>query len=218
MNYPHLDRLRRPFLLATFLLLAALLAPAWAGAAGERVIIRGVPAVQQARNLSCEYAAAYAVTLFWGNPVTEGMFIREVPENANPHLGFRGNIDGPSGGLTDYGIYAEPLVPVLERNGYQATAFYNDTARFKANIRAGNPVVVWLTTGRDIERPVYTRTVVGASFKLVPWEHAVVVYGFDDYGVRLMDVGNGQYYYTDWSSFLRRWSYFDKMSLVIQPH
>jgi hypothetical protein len=32
-----------------------------------------------------------------------------------------------------------------------------------------------------------------------------------------MDVGNGKYYYTDWTSFLRRWSYFDQMSLVIVP-
>lgn len=34
-------------------------------AAGDHAYIRGVPSVKQKYNLSCEYAAAYAVTKFW---------------------------------------------------------------------------------------------------------------------------------------------------------
>jgi uncharacterized protein YvpB len=186
-------------------------------AAGDHAYIRGVPAVKQKYNLSCEYAAAYAVTKFWGNPITENEFLRAVPRNPNPHVGFRGNIMGPIGGLTDYGIYAEPLVPLIEANGYEATVFYGGVDRLKANLRAGNPVVVWLTTGRNIYRKVYTYTYAGESFTLVPGEHALVAYGYDRGGLQVMDVGNGKYYYTDWTSFLRRWSYFDQMSLVIVP-
>ena len=33
----------------------------------------------------------------------------------------------------------------------------------------------------------------------------------------LMDVGDGNYYLTPWNSFLRRWGYFDQMTLVIRP-
>ncbi|MGA7732053.1 MAG: hypothetical protein WCD37_12375 [Chloroflexia bacterium] len=51
----------------------------------------------------------------------------------------------------------------------------------------------------------------------MPGERAVVVYGYDGSGVYVMDVGDGGFYYTDWSSFLRRWSYFDQMALVITP-
>lgn len=32
-----------------------------------------------------------------------------------------------------------------------------------------------------------------------------------------MDVGDGGRHFTEWVSFLRRWSYFDKMSLLIHP-
>ncbi len=191
--------------------------PQAAQAARDSANIRGIPSVKQQYNLSCEYAAAYAVTKFWGKSVTEGQFLRTIPRNPNPHLGFRGNIMGPIGGLTDYGVYAEPLVPVLEANGYTATVFYGGQDRLKANLRAGSPVVVWLTTGRNIYRKVYTASDGRDSFVLVPGEHAVVAYGYDNGGLNIMDVGNGQFYYTDWTSFLRRWAYFDQMSLVIQP-
>lgn len=192
--------------------------PAPAAASGSAVVIRNFPAVQQWYSLSCEYAAAAAVTLYWDldNVVSQRDFMREVPRSPNPHWGFRGNINGPIGGITHYGVYAEPLVPVLERHGYDATVFYGDLGRLKANLRSGNPIVVWTTTGRQ-ERPLYTGTYQGARFRLVPGEHAVVAYGYDGYGVYVMDVGDGNYYHPDWASFLRRWSYFDQMALVITP-
>jgi uncharacterized protein YvpB len=107
-------------------------------------------------------------------------------------------------------------VPVLERYGYQASVYYNDQARLLATLRSGTPVVVWLTSGQATRTPV-TRTVAGASFKLVPGEHALVVYGYDSTGVNVMDVASGTYQQIAWASFLRRWGYFDEMMLVITP-
>lgn len=202
---------------ATMLVIgAALLTAQPAAAHPGQALIKGFPVVKQWYSLSCEYAAAAAVTLYWGTLVSQNDFLREVPAHPNPHRGFRGNIYRPFGGIEDYGVYAEPLVPVLERRGYEAAVFYNDEARLTANLQAGNPVVVWLTVGRQA-RPVYTRTVDGETFQLVPGEHTVVVYGYDSDGVLMMDVGNGTAYRTPWDSFLRRWSYFDKMALVIRP-
>ena len=191
--------------------------PHVARASPTEAMIRGFPSVTQWYSLSCEYAAAAAVTLYWGDVVSQRDFIREIPKHPNPHVGFRGNIHGPHGGVRDYGIYAEPLVPVLQRRGYGATVFYGGVSRLKANLAAGNPVVVWITTGRYVERPVYRFNHEGETFKLVPYEHTVVAYGYDDDGIHLMDVGDGEFYYTEWSSFLRRWSYFDQMALAIYP-
>ena len=204
------------------LLLAAILPTfAWwqtARAGEDAYIIDGIPSVTQWYSLSCEYAAAATVTLYWGNLVSQKDFIAEIPQNPNPHVGFRGDIDGAFGWIDDYGIYAEPLVPVLERRGYKATVFYGtDVERLEANIRAGNPAVVWLTVGKYEERLEYWEEYEGQKFKLVPYEHALVMYGYDDYGVYLMDVGNGGFYHTEWDSFLRRWGYFDGMTLIIQP-
>lgn len=183
----------------------------------DAVIIENMPSVKQWYNLSCEYAAAAAVTLFWGEGlVSQTDFIREVPKSPNPHRGYRGNINGPHGGVKDYGVYAEPLVPVLEAYGYDATVFYGGAGRLKAEIDEGHPIVVWMTTGQDARRSVY-QTYKGERFKLVPSEHTVVVYGYDDDGVYIMDVGDGSKYYTTWNSFLRRWGYFDGMALLIHP-
>jgi len=199
---------------ALVLLSVALLGPAVVHAAPSQVPVAAFPSVQQWYNLSCEYAAAAAVTLYWGPVVSQRTFLQEVPANPNPHEGFRGDINGPIGGLQDYGVYAEPLVPVLARHGYQEIPFYRDPARLKAELRAGHPVVVWITTGQG-PRPIYTASYLGASFRLVPHEHAVVAYGYDGDGIDLMDVGNGRYYHTAWASFLRRWGYFDDMALLI---
>jgi uncharacterized protein YvpB len=192
--------------------------PQRASAAGDAVIIDGIPSVEQWYNLSCEYAAAATVTLYWGNLVSQSDFIRDVPISPNPHMGFRGDINGPFGGLNDYGIYAEPLAKVVENHGYDATVFYgNDVKRLEANIEAGNPAVVWLTVGKYDEQPAYYKQLDGQTFKLVPHEHAVVAYGYDDAGIYLMDVSDGGFYHTEWDSFLRRWGYFDGMTLIIRP-
>ncbi|MDQ2810170.1 MAG: C39 family peptidase [Chloroflexota bacterium] len=195
---------------------AGLFVPRAVQAAPAPVLITGFPSLRQSYSLSCEYAAAEAVTRYWGKVVTQEHFMSEVPTNPNPHLGFRGNIYAAFGGITNYGVYPEPLVPVLEQNGYQAAGYYGDQARLEASLRAGNPVVVWLTSGRQ-ERPLYTGASAGATFRLVPGEHTAVAYGYDSSGINLMDVGNGGYYHTDWASFLRRWGYFDSMMLVITP-
>src|SRR5690348_16651771 len=77
----------------------AVLWPSVAHAAPVSVRIAGFPAVHQWYHLDCEYAAAAAVTLYWGRLVSQRTFLREVPHDPNPHHGFRGNINGPFGGI-----------------------------------------------------------------------------------------------------------------------
>ncbi len=187
-----------------------------AAAAPARAYIHGFPAVEQWYSLSCEYAAAAAVSLYWGRLVSQRDFLREVPSSPNPHLGFRGNIYGEWGGTRDYGVYAEPLVPVLQARGYHVDVFYGGVSRLKSELAAGHPVVVWMT-GRRAAQPVTYGTYQGATFKLVPYEHATVAYGYDGGGVWIMDVGNGLRYYYSWGHFIARWDYFDEMALVLTP-
>jgi len=183
----------------------------------DAIMIDGVPSVLQWYSLSCEYAAAATITLYWGNLVSQSDFMREVPQHPNPHKGFRGDINGPHGWIDDYGIYAEPLVPVLEARGYKAAAVYGDVEQLKAEIDQGYPLVAWITTGRYTPRPAYWENDGERDFKLVPYEHAIVVYGYDSDGVYAMDVGTGDFVHTEWESFLMRWNYFGGMMLTIHP-
>jgi uncharacterized protein YvpB len=180
----------------------------------DQASISGMPAVKQQHSLSCEYAAASAVTRYWGQPVSEADFITEIGGAINPHFGYRGDIDGSWGGTTDYGVYAEPLVPVLERHGYKARTYYGSPAWLKGELKAGHPVVIWMTgQAGQYERQYISYQ--GSRFSVTPYEHAVVAYGYDHTGVKLMDVGKGIYTTLNWVEFVARWSYFDQMALVI---
>ncbi len=180
--------------------------------------LRAMPVMQQSLPLSCEAAAVSIATAYWGNQVSEWVFIENIPQNPNPHLGFRGNITGAFGGTTDYGVYAEPFQSVLSNYGFSSDLFYaNGNANFlKAQIEQGRPVIVWMTNMASVQTRTY-ETVNGQRFALVPQEHAVVVYGYDANGVSVADPGDGSYRQFTWNDFMRSWGYFDGMSLVVYP-
>lgn len=189
---------------------------ATAGAAGlpASYQIKGVPVYAQLHNLSCEYAAAKMVTAYWGDMVPESQFIANIPVRDNPHFGYRGNIDGSGGGLTDYGIYSEPIANYLSRIGFKTNAFYGDVNSLKAEIASGRPVIVWVTIGLQATNSVYINA-NGSRTKLVAGEHAVVVTGYDAGGVYINGPAEGVRTRFDWASFQRSWSYFDNMALSI---
>ncbi len=182
------------------------------------VRLEGVPAYRQSLPLSCEAAALSMVTAYWGRPISEWVFIENMPRHPNPHRGFRGKMNGQFGGTDDYGVYAEPLVPLLQRYGFQAEAVYarGDTELLKSELRAGRPVVVWITNMVSVQ-PQLVGEVDGEQFVLVPQEHVVVVYGYDEKLVYVADPGDGQYRAFPWQDFTRSWGYFDGMMLRIQP-
>jgi uncharacterized protein YvpB len=96
-------------------LFPALLQPATAQAEAataalpDKVVLEKFPVFAQQHYLSCEYASTRMITAFWGQEIGEREFIQAIPLNDNPHLGYRGNIDGSFGGTWNYGIYAEPI-------------------------------------------------------------------------------------------------------------
>lgn len=182
------------------------------------VILSGLPVWKQSLPLSCEAAAVSMVTAYWGQLVEESVLIEHLPRHPNPHRGFRGNVNGVFGGIDDYGVYAEPFVAILEQSGFQAEAVYaqGDENVLKAELRAGRPVVVWMTNLASVQ-PRLHGEVAGEEFVLVPQEHAVVVYGFDDTLVYVADPGDGQFRSFTWPDFLRSWGYFDGMMLRIWP-
>lgn len=174
-----------------------------------------VPAYQQSRNLSCEYAAVYIATSAFGNGIPESVYIDAIPLARNPHYGYRGDIDGAWGGYDDYGIYPEPLVPILNEYGFAGEVFYSDgdPTPLMAHLDAGHPVIVWLALWGDTgvvydDEGVYT-VFAGA--------HAVTAYAYDDAGVYVSDPGSGRYQFFTWDSFLYHWSVMDGMSLAIYP-
>ena len=182
----------------------------------DGIVVSGIPAYKQVRSLSCEYASVFIATSAFGNPIPEDVYLASTPSAENPHFGYRGDIDGEWGRTDDYGIYAEALVPTLEANGYAGEVTYEvDADLVRSQIDAGRPVIVWIATRGDTG--FYEVDDEGNSFKLVPWEHVVVVYGYDDEQVYISDPGPGAYGTMSWGSFLEAWAVLDGMALTVYP-
>jgi LysM repeat protein/uncharacterized protein YvpB len=174
-----------------------------------------VPTHLQERNLSCEYASAYIATSAVGDGIPEWVFIESVPPAQNPHYGYRGDIDGRWGNYDDYGVYPEPLVPILNDYGFIGEVFYgeSDPSLLIAHLDAGHPVVVWLALWGD------TGVVFedDGRYTVFAGMHVMVAYAYDDQGVYLSDPGIGGYRFYSWETFMWMWSTTDGMSLAVYP-
>lgn len=169
---------------------------------------------QQAHNLSCESSAASMVAQYHGVSLSEQEVLASLPSNSNPHLGFRGNVDGPTGGIVDYGVYAGPIADVLIERGLQARTVAGGIEGIKSAIARGNPVIAWVTYNCEPSTPTTTR-IEGQEVVLVPNQHVVVVTGFDADGVWANDPWDGQEDFYPYSDFVRAMGYFGNMAIEI---
>lgn len=180
------------------------------------VQIPDMPVFAQQHYLSCEYSATRAAVARWGIQLSEADFINNIPTNDNPHLGFRGNIDGSWGGIYDYGIYAEPIARFLATKGLNTKLIWNGVDSIKEELSYGRPVVVWVVGGMGYSSTVEA-SAAGQNFLLMPLEHAVTLYGYDDQGVYVADPGFGTYDYYAWADFQRSWNYLGNMAMSVWP-
>jgi uncharacterized protein YvpB len=196
---------------------AAVTTEAQESAAEDQVAFISVPTYQQQRNLSCEYAALSIATGGLGYWVSEYQFDNLVGWSANPHWGYRGDINGWWGNTTDYGVYASALVGPLSQFGFRGEAFYGqgDTSGLTARLDAGQPTLVWL--GLWGETGFYEMMDDGTTYKLVPGYHVMVAYAYDDWGVYLSDPGTGTYRSYAWGDFIWMWNVLDGMALSVSP-
>ncbi len=184
-------------------------------AAPDDVAYLSVPTYHQARNLSCEYAALSIATGGLGNWISEYQFDELVGYSANPHWGYRGDINGSWGNTTDYGVYAEALVGPLAQFGFNGEVFYGqgDTSGLTARLDAGKPTLVWIGLWGDTS--FYETLDDGTSYKLASGYHVAVAYAYDDWGVYLSDPGTGGYRSFSWDEFIPMWNVMDGMALSV---
>ncbi len=169
---------------------------------------------RQSHNLSCESSAASMVAQYHGVNLSEAEVLAALPRNDNPHLGFRGNVDGPTGGIEDYGVYAGPVMAVLNARGLYARPVEGGLAGIKAAIARGNPVIAWITYNCLPSTPVEV-TIDGKPVILVPNQHTVVVTGYDAEGVWANDPWDGQEDYYANADFQRAMGYFGDMAIEV---
>ncbi len=168
----------------------------------------------QGHSLSCESSASSMAAQYQGVLLTEEEILAALPRNDNPHLGFRGNVDGPYGSTDDYGVYADPVMQVLNSRGLIVTLVDGGLDGIKAAITRGNPVVAWVSYNCSVQTPIVT-TIGGQQVTLVPYQHAIVVTGYNDSGVWANDPYDGQEHFYATADFERALGYFGNMAFEV---
>ena len=140
-----------------------------------------VPLYGQQHTLSCEAAAARMLAAYYGVVQSEWWFQNALGLSDDPHVGFRGDVDGVFGWIDNYGAYAEPVVRALLGAGVTATVRYGMTYdELRAALDSGAPVIVWTSPRGDFYD-------VPEGYRLVPEEHTYVVIGYDSAGFTVND-------------------------------
>ncbi len=192
---------------------------------------------KQVFNLSCEFAAAAAVIYHYNNNelfatqnelAAERTLIAKIPASQNPNIGVRmGNTASESaellyqnlnqrfGGTDYYGVHTPPFIDVFWDYKLLARPIKKgDINAIKKAIFSGHLVMTWIRVG-------YGKAVdVALSYGTAPvikGEHAVVIYGYNQDGVNIMDPGIGQNRFISYQTLLDATSLFPLPFLEVHP-
>ena len=139
-----------------------------------------------------------------------------MPHSANPNTGFVGNYWDARGQLPpkSYGIYADPVAAMLRTYGINAASHYGlSFERIKDEISSGRPVMVWVTAHTETGWATTYTTPDGQKIPVSPFEHTVIVTGYDPTYVTILD-GDSQYQRMK-ADFLISWGNLGNMAITI---
>ena len=143
--------------------------------------------------LSCEASAATDWAAYFGKSIDEYQFQNRLPVSDNPDKGFVGSVFGTWGQIppAPYGVHADPVANLLQEYGLNAHAVHAFSLNgIKKQIAAGRPVIVWVTglveTGSSV--PYFDSE--GTRTMVAPYQHTVLVIGYNDSSVTILDGSN----------------------------
>ncbi|MCL4406220.1 MAG: C39 family peptidase [Patescibacteria group bacterium] len=166
-----------------------------------------VPEYIQRYKASCEAAAARAALLYYGVSFSEDDILEEIGWSkppryynksgdlvwGNPQSEFVGDPNPKRIYVDGYGVYNQPIYKFLSNHGFGKSVSKSgwDIEELASYIKSGYPAIVWLSGDFKRRTP---GVMIGPDGVKNPWifaEHAVVLVGFDDNGMELMDPAPG---------------------------
>lgn len=212
---------RKRFVLALPLLIGLLLAApvlsAHAFDAPGQAYISGVVGHAQAYSLSCESRSAADWAAYWGVAINETEFLNRLPRSDNPNEGFVGDPNDPWGGVPPnaYGVHAAPVARQLRQYGLDAHAGTGlSWEELKNEIAAGRPAIVWVIGSIWYGTPGKYTAQDGQKVRVAQYEHTMILIGYDQSTVQLVDALTGYTVTHSLENFLASWSVLDNMAVI----
>ena len=180
--------------------------------------IEGVFGQPQAYSLSCEARSAADLANFWDVDIQEGVFFSQLPKSENPDEGFVGFVSGAWGEIPpkSYGVHAQPVADLMVMYGLEAEAHKGLTFQcLKSEVAAGRPVIVWIVGHAWAGLPVPYVAPDGVETIVAPYEHTMILFGYDANNVHLIDAYTSKVETHSIDSFLVSWAALDNMALTV---
>jgi uncharacterized protein YvpB len=188
--------------------------------------VSGLSGRSQSLPLSCESRSAVDWAEYFGVSLNEVDFHFNLPTSDNPDIGFVGSVYGSWGQIppNPYGVHAEPVAAQLHDYGLDAYAHRPlSWDALREEIAAGRPVIVWIVG--SYSQGLYDYVVNGIPHYYIPdeghmtvvtpYEHTVIVSGYDEDTVTYLN--GGSFYTRTINRFLDSWSVMRNMAITTQP-
>jgi uncharacterized protein YvpB len=167
--------------------------------------------------IGCEASAADDWAKYFSVEVNEFAFQVRLPISDNPDLGFVGDVNGPWGQVPPYayGVHAGPVANVLsEYYGISAVGMKGFTTdELKEQIAADQPVITWVVANCTWSEPYEYTDKAGNKVITAPYEHVVIITGYNEKSFRYMN--NGKFYDIPTEYFERTWSVLGNMVVYL---
>lgn len=177
--------------------------------------ISGITGRWPALSLDCEARSAVDWAAYFGTSIDELSFFNSLPLSDNPNKGFVGNVYAPWGQIppSDYGVHASPVAQLLRAYGLKAAAVSGlSWDALRSEIAAGQPVIVWIIGRVALGTPVAYTSADGAQNTVARFEHTVIVIGYDEYRVRVLD--GDWVYQRSVKDFLDSWAVLGNIAVI----
>lgn len=207
-------------LLLALAILPALAAQAQQASLPEAAYVNGVIGHRQSYNLSCESRSAVDWAAFFGVSISESEFLFNLPVSDNPDKGFVGDVNGRWGNVPPaaYGVHAEPVAQLLQEYGLRAVARRGlSWEDLRAEVSNGRPVIVWLIGNVWAGAAQIYTDVTGVQTIVAPYEHTMILLGYDPASVYLLNASTGMVEWHALSSFLNSWAVLGNMAVLAEP-
>jgi len=180
----------------------------------EEAYIRGFVGHRQAYSIGCETSVAVDLAAFYDVTITEYDFQTNLPLSDNPDLGFVGDVNGPWGQIPPYayGVHAAPVADLLTKFGVPAVGGKGYTLdQIKEQLAQSKPVIVWVIGHMEYSEPVSYTDKQGTTTLVAPYEHVVVLTGYNADKVRYNN--EGRYAEVNTETFLNSWGVLGNMAV-----
>lgn len=178
--------------------------------------VDGFVGYAQNSTLDCETRSAIDLARFFGVEIDHDEFLASLPRSDDPNLGFVGDPNGMRGQLppASYGVYEEPVADLLRYYGVNAIGVTGMSIEaLKAQIAAGRPVMVWVSGNTELGYSSSYTPSNGHTTQVVPYQHTVIVIGYDADTVQLQD--GAERYYRSWNTFEGSWNTLNNRAIYI---